>query len=233
MENKKVVCLISGGLDSCVTAYIAKKLDFNIYSLSFNYGQQHNKELECAKIISSEIKSKNHIIFNLDINTFGGSSLFKGEFKNKNKDISEIGKNIPSTYVPARNTIFLSISLAYAEVINAKAIYIGVTSNDYSGYPDCRPEYIKSFQNLANIATKKSIEGNNIIIKTPLIYLTKAEIIIKGYSLNVPFDKTWSCYKGGKKACGKCESCLLRLKGFKESKLKDPIIYESIPEWYK
>lgn len=232
MVEKKAVCLISGGLDSCVTAYIAKKLDYNIYSLSFKYGQQHNKELDCAKIISSELKAKNHIVFKLNINIFGGSSLFKGEFKNTKKDISEIGKIIPSTYVPARNTIFLSISLAYAETINANAIYIGVTSADYSGYPDCRPDYIKSFQNLANIATKKSIENSKILIKAPLIHLSKAEIIRKGYKLNVPFNKTWSCYKGGKKACGQCDSCLLRLKGFKESNLKDPINYESMPKWY-
>ena len=230
--EKKAVCLISGGLDSCVTAYIAKKLDYNIYSLSFKYGQQHNKELDCAKIISSELKAKNHTVFKLNINIFGGSSLFKGEFKNTKKDISEIGKTIPSTYVPARNTIFLSISLAYAETINANAIYIGVTSEDYSGYPDCRPDYIKSFQNLANIATKKSIENGKILIKAPLIHLSKAEIIRKGFKLNVPFNKTWSCYKGGKKACGQCDSCLLRLKGFKESNLKDPINYESMPKWY-
>ena len=232
MMEKKAVCLISGGLDSCVTAYIAKKLDYNIYSLSFKYGQQHNKELDCAKIISSELKAKNHTVFKLNINIFGGSSLFKGKFNNTKKDISEIGKTIPSTYVPARNTIFLSISLAYAETINANAIYIGVTSEDYSGYPDCRPDYIKSFQNLANIATKKSIENGKILIKAPLIHLSKAEIIRKGYKLNVPFNKTWSCYKGGKKACGQCDSCLLRLKGFKESNLKDPINYESMPKWY-
>ena len=230
--EKKAVCLISGGLDSCVTAYIAKKLDYNIYSLSFKYGQQHNKELDCAKIISSELKAKNHTVFKLNINIFGGSSLFKGKFKNTKKDISEIGKTIPSTYVPARNTIFLSISLAYAETINANAIYIGVTSADYSGYPDCRPGYIKSFQNLANIATKQSIENGKILIKAPLIHLSKAEIIRKGFKLNVPFNKTWSCYKGGKKACGQCDSCLLRLKGFKESNLKDPINYESMPKWY-
>ena len=230
--KKNAVCLISGGLDSCVTAYIANNLNYNIYSLSFNYGQQHNKEIKCAKYISSKLNSKEHIIFNLDIDKFGGSSLFKGNYINKKKNISEIGKKIPSTYVPARNTIFLSISLAYAEVINASSIFIGVTSTDYSGYPDCRPEYIKAFQKLIDISTKKTIEGNKIIIKTPLIHLSKKQIISKGNTLKVPFDKTWSCYKGGKKACGICDSCLFRLKGFKENKLKDPLEYETLPEWY-
>lgn len=230
--KKNAVCLISGGLDSCVTAYIANKLNYNIYSLSFNYGQQHNKEIECAKYISSKLNSKEHIIFNLDIDKFGGSSLFKGNYINKKKNISEIGKEIPSTYVPARNTIFLSISLAYAEVINASSIFIGVTSTDYSGYPDCRPEYIKAFQKLINISTKKTIEGNKIIIKTPLINLSKKQIISKGNTLKVPFEKTWSCYKGDKEACGICDSCLFRLKGFKDNKLKDPLEYETLPEWY-
>jgi 7-cyano-7-deazaguanine synthase len=233
MNEKRTVCLISGGLDSSVSAFIAKKLDYNIYTLSFNYGQQHGKELQCAKKISTLIKAKKHIIFNLDIDLFGGSSLYKGKFKKQKKKISEIGKVIPSTYVPARNTIFLSIALAYAEVINANSIFIGVNSTDYSGYPDCRPEYIKAFQNLADIATKKSIEGNIITIKTPLINLSKSQIIRKGYDLNVPFEETWSCYKGGYKACGECDSCLLRLKGFKKSNIKDPIKYETLPEWYK
>jgi 7-cyano-7-deazaguanine synthase len=233
MGKKRAICLLSGGLDSTVVAYIAKDLGYNIYSISFYYGQQHNKELICAKKISSNIKSKKHIIFKLNLDIFGGSLLFKGKFKNQEKDLLEIGNEIPQTYVPARNTIFLSIALAYAEVINAQSIFIGVNSMDYSGYPDCRPEFITAFQKLANIATKKSIEGNNIIIKTPLINLTKAQIIKKGYDLKVPFKDTWSCYKGGSIACGKCDSCLLRLKGFNESNIKDPLKYEFHPDWYK
>ena len=233
MGKKRAICLLSGGLDSSVVAYIAKDLGYNIYSISFNYGQQHNKELICAKKISSNVKSKNHIIFKLNLDIFGGSLLFKGKFKNHEKDLLEIGNEIPQTYVPARNTIFLSIALAYAEVINAQSIFIGVNSNDYSGYPDCRPEFIIAFQKLANIATKKSIEGNNIIIRAPLINLTKAQIIKKGYDLKVPFKDTWSCYKGSSIACGKCDSCLLRLKGFNESKIKDPLKYEFLPDWYK
>jgi 7-cyano-7-deazaguanine synthase len=231
--NNKAVCLISGGLDSCVSAYLAKSFDFEIYSLTFNYGQQHDKEIKFANMISSDIGSKNHIIFDLNLDIFKGSSLFKGNCIHNNENISENGKIIPLTYVPARNTIFLSIALAYAETIKANYIFIGVTSIDYSGYPDCRPEYIKAFQNLANIATKKSIEGEKILIKTPLINLTKAEIIKKGLELNVPFNKTWSCYRGGENACGICDSCSFRLKGFKESSLKDPIKYDYLPNWYK
>jgi len=233
MKKNKVVCLISGGLDSSVSAFIAKSLNYDIYSLTIDYGQQHKKELESAKNISSEISSINHIILKLNLNVFGGSTLFEGKYIDIKKNIENIGKEIPSTYVPARNTIFLSLGLAYAESINANAIYIGVNSTDYSGYPDCRPEYIKQFQILANIATKKSIENEKIIIETPLLYLSKSEIIKKGYNLKVPFKKTWSCYKGNSNPCGICDSCLLRLKGFKDANLKDPLDYKILPEWYK
>jgi len=232
MTKKKAVCLISGGLDSCVSAYTAKDENFDIYSLTIDYGQQHIKEIKCAKKISSELNSKQHIILKVNLNIFGGSTLFNGKFIDEKKSIEEIGKKIPSTYVPARNTIFLSLALGYAESINANSIYIGVTSTDYSGYPDCRPEYIKLFQKLANIATKKSIENEKIIIKAPLIYLSKADIISKGYKLGVPFNNTWSCYKGDNKPCGICDSCLLRLKGFKDSNLKDPLDYNELPYWY-
>ena len=233
MAKKKAVCLISGGLDSCVSAYTAKDENFDIYSLTIDYGQQHIKEIECAKMISSELNSKQHIILKVNLNIFGGSTLFNGNFIDEKKSIEDIGKKIPSTYVPARNTILLSLALGYAESINANSIYIGVTSTDYSGYPDCRPEYIKLFQKLANIATKKSIENGKIIIKAPLINLSKADIISKGYHLDVPFYNTWSCYKGDNKPCGICDSCLLRLKGFKDANLKDPLDYKILPEWYK
>ena len=135
------------------------------------------------------------------------------------------------TYVPARNTVFLSIGLAYAEVVHANAIFIGVTATDYSGYPDCRPEYIEAFQRLANLATKKGVEGEKIEIKAPLLFMNKSEIIRRGTELGVPFEKTWSCYQGGEKACGRCDSCLLRLKGFKDAGLKDPLEYEYLPDW--
>ena len=170
------------------------------------------------------------MIFNINLDKFGGSSLVNKKLKPEiNRKIDEIGKKIPSTYVPARNTVFLSIALAYAETIDADAIFIGVTATDYSGYPDCRPEYIKAYQKMVNLATKKCIEGNLIQIKTPLLNLSKAEIIKKGKKLGVPFDKTWSCYLGKKLACGRCDSCLLRLKGFKKAGLKDPIKYKDLP----
>jgi 7-cyano-7-deazaguanine synthase len=231
--GKKAVCLISGGLDSCVTSYIAKKEGYDIYGLTFFYGQRHDKEIRGAKNIASLIKVKDHIIFDIDLSKFKGSSLLdKSLAPEKNHSLNEIGKKIPSTYVPARNTIFLSISLAYAESIDAEAIFIGATSADYSGYPDCRPDYFKAFQKMANLSTKKGIEGKTIAIKTPLLNLSKSEIIKIGDKLNIPFEKTWSCYIGKNKACGRCDSCLLRLKGFKESGIKDPIEYDYLPDWY-
>lgn len=229
--KKKAVCLISGGLDSCVTAFIAKKKGYDIYALSFRYGQRHEKELLCAKKISKTLAAKNHIIFTIHLQKFGGSSLLTSSSEQiKNHSLKNIGKTIPSTYVPARNTIFLSLGLSYAEAINADAIFIGINSVDYSAYPDCRPQYIQAYQHLANLATKRGIKGKPIEIKTPLLHLTKSEIIQTGAKLNVPFVKTWSCYRGGAKACGHCDSCLLRLKGFKEAGLKDPIQYQTNSE---
>lgn len=230
---KKAVCLISGGIDSCVTAYLAKNENFDIYALTINYGQRHKKEIESAKIISSIIGVKDHIIIDMDFSKFGGSSLLDKSLEpESDRDLDEIGKIIPSTYVPARNTVFLSIGLAYAETIDAEAIFIGATSTDYSGYPDCRPEYIKAFQKTADLATKKGVEDKSIEIKAPLLHMSKADIIKKGLKLGAPLEKSWSCYIGGKKACGRCDSCLLRLKGFKEAGAKDPMDYESFPDWY-
>ncbi len=233
MMDRKAVCLLSGGLDSCVTAYIAKNMDYKIYALSFTYGQRHSRELESAKKIASSIPVEKHIIFDINLSQFGGSSLLN-TFKDSipNHPLEEIGREIPPTYVPARNTIFLSIALAYAETIDAETIFIGVNATDYSGYPDCRPEYIEAYQNMANLATKKAVEGHPIKIETPLINLSKADIIRRGVELKAPFHLTWSCYRGGTKACGRCDSCLLRLKGFKEAGVKDPISYETYPDWY-
>ena len=228
--TKKAVCLISGGLDSAVTAFIAKKQGYELYALSFRYGQRHTKELSCAKKIAKTVGVKNHIIFNLDLQKFGGSSLFStSSLDMKNHALKDIGKRIPSTYVPARNTVFLSLALAYAETINATAIFIGVNAVDYSAYPDCRPNYIRAYQHLANLATKQGVKGKKIHINAPLLSLSKAEIIKTGVKLNVPFTKTWSCYRGDVKACGRCDSCRLRLKGFHEAKVKDPIPYKTIP----
>jgi len=229
---KKAVCLISGGLDSCVTAHLAKNKGYEIYVLSFNYGQRHNREIECSKQIASAVKAKKHVIFDIDLSIFGGSSLVdKSSDLPRNLDLKDIGKTIPSTYVPARNTVFLSIGLAYAETVNADTIFIGATATDCSGYPDCRPEYIEAYQKMADLATKRGVEGKSIKIVAPLLHLSKAEIIKKGLELNAPFEKTWSCYQGDEKACGRCDSCLLRLKGFKEARVRDPIQYEFIPTW--
>jgi 7-cyano-7-deazaguanine synthase len=230
---KKTVCLISGGLDSSVTSFIAKEQGNSIYALSFNYGQLHKKELMCSKKIARIIDVTEHIILNLDLQKIGTSSLFANSSKPKlNKTINDIGNTIPATYVPARNTIFLSIALAYAESRDADTIFYGANAIDYSNYPDCRPEYIKAFQTMADYATKTGFEGKSITINAPLLFLKKSEIIRKGAKLNVPFEYTWSCYYGKKCACGRCDACLLRLKGFKDAKLKDPLLYDYYPEWY-
>ncbi len=232
---QNAVLLLSGGLDSSVSAYMAKQEGFiNCYALSFRYGQQHQKEIQAAKRIAQTLSVNEHLFFDLSLDLFGGSSLLKktNESIPKPESVEGIGNIIPSTYVPARNTIFLSIALSYAETKKADAIFIGVTASDYSGYPDCRPEYIKAYQQLANLATKRSVEGNPVTIKTPLLHLSKKEIVQKGNKLDVPFEKTWSCYNGEKKACGHCDSCLLRLKGFKEAEIQDPLPYSSYPPWY-
>ncbi len=229
------VCLISGGIDSSVTAYIAHEQGYReLFALSFKYGQLHGKEIACAKKIGGRLNVKEHIFFDLNLRQFGGSSLVDTSIKfPDNTDVfKSADKTIPSTYVPARNTIFLSIALAYAEIQKAEAIFIGVTATDYAGYPDCRPEYIKAFQQVANLGTKRGVEGKTIDIKTPLLHLSKKEIITKGMQLEVPFEDTWSCYRGRKQACGQCDSCLYRLKGFMEADIMDPISYECYPKWY-
>jgi 7-cyano-7-deazaguanine synthase len=231
--KKKAICLISGGLDSCVTAFIAKKQGYDLYALSFRYGQVHAKELTCAKDIAQAAGAKDHIIFDVDLSKFGGSSLLKSSSHLiQHHSVKDIGKKIPSTYVPARNTVFLSLALSYAEAIGAEAIFMGANAVDYSGYPDCRPDYIKAFQHLAELATKRGVEGRPIRIEAPLLHLTKAEIIKTGMKLQAPFHKTWSCYHGEKKACGECDACLLRLKGFQEAKIKDPVSYKTIPNQF-
>jgi 7-cyano-7-deazaguanine synthase len=190
--KKKAICLISGGLDSCVTAFIAKKQGYELYALSFRYGQTHSKELACAKNIAKAVGVKDHIIFDVNLSKFGGSSLLNTSSHSiRQHSLKEIGKTIPSTYVPARNTVFLSLSLSYAEAIGAEAIFIGANAVDYSGYPDCRPEYIKAFQRLAKLATKRGVEGKPICIEAPLLHLTKSEIIKTGMKLKAPLHKTW------------------------------------------
>jgi 7-cyano-7-deazaguanine synthase len=230
---KNAVCLLSGGLDSAVCAYSAKRDGYAIYALSFSYGQRHDKELTSAQAIAKAISTKDHKILSLPLDQIGGSSLIASTKEEiSDNTMNTLGHEIPRTYVPGRNTIFLSFGLAYGEVVNADALYIGVNAVDYSGYPDCRPEYIKAFQGVADIATKQAVTGHPIHIETPLQTLSKADIIRLGSSLQVPFELTWSCYRGGSKACGRCDSCLLRLRGFQEAGIPDPLDYETLPDWY-
>jgi len=216
---EKAVCLISGGMDSAVSAAIAKNEGYEIYAITFNYGQRNKKEMESATEIAKWLNAK-HKILEVNLRQIGGSAL------TDNIEVPEETYGIPITYVPARNTIFLSFALAYAEVIDADYIYIGVNAIDYSGYPDCRPEYLEAFQKMADLALKRSVEGRPIKIKAPLLYLSKAEIVKKGIELGVPFEKTWSCYREGEKHCGRCPSCKLRKKAFKEANVEDPTEYE-------
>ncbi|MCK4415664.1 MAG: 7-cyano-7-deazaguanine synthase QueC [Thermoplasmatales archaeon] len=230
---KKAVCLISGGLDSCVTSFIAKEQGYEIYAISFNYGQLHKKELDCSNKIAQAVGVENRIILDVDFQKFGKSSLLNTSSDSiQDHNLKDIAREIPSTYVPARNTVFLSMALAYAESTDADAIFIGVNAVDYSGYPDCRPEYIQAYQKMADLATKKGIEGRSIKIEAPLLQLTKSEIIKTGLKLNAPLADTWSCYRGEELACGRCDSCILRLKGFKDAGVEDPIQYEHYPDWY-
>ncbi|MZG30491.1 MAG: 7-cyano-7-deazaguanine synthase QueC [Nitrospinae bacterium] len=225
----KSVVLLSGGLDSTTTLAIAKKKGFELYCLTFDYGQRHRIELDRAGNIARHFGAIDHQIVNIDLRQFGGSALTDSIDIPTGRSQKEIASEIPITYVPARNTIFLSFCLAYAEVKEANDIFIGVNAVDYSGYPDCRPEFIKAFETLANLATKVGVEGEQPIkIHTPLIELTKAEIIKKGLGLGVDYSLTHSCYdptEGGL-SCGACDSCQLRLKGFEEAGVEDPLIYK-------
>jgi 7-cyano-7-deazaguanine synthase len=224
----KAIVLLSGGLDSTTALAIAENSGYDLFAISFNYGQRHKIELERAKTIAREIKTKEHRIINIDLRQFGGSALTDDIDVPIHRGNETIPASIPITYVPARNTIFLSYALAYAETIECYNIFIGVTSVDYSGYPDCRPEFITAFEMLANLATKTGIEGvDRIKIHTPLIHMTKAEIIKEGLSLGVNYGLTHSCYDPNEVglSCGACDSCLLRLKGFKKLGVEDPLKY--------
>jgi len=215
----KAVCLISGGMDSFVSAAIAKNKRYEIFALTFDYSQKNKKEILCAKKIAKFLEVKKHLILKIDL-SWTKSALTNKKIKVPDKIVS----GIPSTYVPGRNTIFISIALSYAETIDADAIFTGVNAVDFSGYPDCRPKYIKQFQQLINIATKKTVEGEKIKLKTPLLHLPKSEIIKKGAALGIDFSLTWSCYNNRKNPCGKCPSCLLRAKGFKKAGIPDPLL---------
>ena len=227
--KKPAVILLSGGLDSTTVLAIAKSQDYDPYALSFRYGQRHAVELESAGRVAAAQGVRRHVIADIDLRVFGGSSLTSDTAVPKHDAADELDDEIPSTYVPARNTIFLSFALAYAETVGAQDIFIGVNALDYSGYPDCRPEYIAAFQNMANLATKAGVEGSRLSIHTPLITLTKAEIITTGMALGVDYGLTSSCYDPSDVGhpCGHCDSCLLRLKGFSEAGHVDPLTYQA------
>ena len=225
----KAVVLLSGGIDSATCGAIAKEEGFSLYALSFSYGQRHSYELEAAKKIAQHLSVAEHRVITIDLRAFGGSSLTSDTDVPKNQLEKNLGEaKIPNTYVPARNTIFLSYALAWAEVIESSDIYIGVNAIDYSGYPDCRPDFIRAFEYVANVATKAGFEGEGFTIHSPLIDLYKSEIIQAGISLGVDYSITHSCYDPSPEgmACGSCDSCTIRRKGFEEAKVPDPTVYK-------
>ena len=226
MSNKAVI-LLSGGLDSTTCLAIAKNQGFELYALTFNYGQRHDFELKSAQKIVDHFQIKNHSIVNIDLAQFGGSALTDEIDVPKDRSESKM-TDIPITYVPARNTVFLSLALAWAETLNAFNIFIGVNALDYSGYPDCRPEYIAAFEKTANLATKAGISGASFKIHTPLINMKKSEIILNGLELGLDYGLTSSCYDPLKDGvpCGHCDACILRLKGFQEADTLDPLSYQ-------
>jgi 7-cyano-7-deazaguanine synthase len=227
-EKKKAVVLLSGGLDSATTLALALAEGFAIYALSFRYGQRHSIELEGARRIASSFGVEKHLIVDIDLGAIGGSALTDEIEVPKGRSSDEMSSAIPVTYVPARNTIFLSFALAWSEVLGANDIFIGVNALDYSGYPDCRSEYIEAFERMASLATRSGVEGRGRLkIHTPLVQMTKAEIIEIGLGLGVDYSLTHSCYdpRADGRACGRCDSCLLRLKGFREAGARDPISY--------
>jgi 7-cyano-7-deazaguanine synthase len=227
----KAVVLLSGGLDSTTTLAVARDEGYVPYALTFRYGQRHEVEIEAARRIAARYGVAEHVVVEIDLRLFGGSALTSETEVPKDRKLDEMAQGIPITYVPARNTIFLSFALAWAEVLGAADIFIGVNALDYSGYPDCRPEYIEAYQRMANLATKAGVEGaQTLTIHTPLINLSKAEIIKKGLQLGVDYSLTSTCYDPSidGRACGRCDACLLRLKGFSENGIQDPAAYQAV-----
>jgi 7-cyano-7-deazaguanine synthase len=226
--KRKAVVLLSGGLDSATAAAIAKSDGFDVYAMTFEYGQRHEFEIQTAKRVAKALGVAEHIVCKIDLRAFGGSALTSDIEVPKHRTREEMSTGIPVTYVPARNTIFLSFAVGWAETLGANDIYIGVNALDYSGYPDCRPEYIEAYQQMARLATKVGVEGSNLTIHTPLIALTKGQIITRGLELGVDYSITNTCYDPSEdgKACGQCDACLLRLKGFEENGMSDPAPYQ-------
>jgi 7-cyano-7-deazaguanine synthase len=231
MTKPNAVVLLSGGMDSATTAAIALSRGFEVHALTFRYGQRHSVELEAARRVVGHLGIRRHVVLDIDLRAFGGSAL-TGELElPKDTPMEQIGQRIPATYVPARNTIFLAFALGWAEVLGASDIFIGANAMDYSGYPDCRPEYIEAFQRMAALATRAGVEeGRRLSIHTPLIELSKREIIERGLAIGVDYGLTLTCYDPASDgaACGHCEACLLRLKGFREAGLEDPAPYQTV-----
>jgi len=230
MSGPKAVVLLSGGLDSTTVAAIALDRGFDVHALTFRYGQRHKAEVEAARRVAERLGIRRHEVLDIDLRAFGGSALTGDLEVPKDTPIDEIGHRIPSTYVPARNTIFLAFALGWSEVLGASDIFLGANALDYSGYPDCRPEFIESFQTMANLATRAGVEGGRkLTIHTPLITLSKREVIERGLALGVDYGMTRTCYDPSPDgaACGRCEACLLRLKGFREAGLEDPAPYQT------
>jgi 7-cyano-7-deazaguanine synthase len=223
----RAVVLLSGGLDSTTVLAIARAAGFDAYALSFDYGQRHVHELESARRVAAALGTADHVVASIDLRVFGGSALTSDIDVPKHRPIDSMGESIPITYVPARNTIFLSFALAWSEVLGAQDIFIGVNALDYSGYPDCRPEYIEAYERMANLAVKAAVEGaSRLRIHTPLIAMSKADIIRRGLELGVDYALTSSCYDPDEDGapCGACDSCLLRRKGFQEAGVFDPVL---------
>jgi 7-cyano-7-deazaguanine synthase len=232
-NKRKAVVLLSGGLDSTTVLAIARNEGYDVYALTFRYGQRHEVEIEAARRICESFGVTQHVVAEIDLRAFGGSALTDDIAVPKGRAPKEMSEGIPVTYVPARNTIFLSFALAWAEVLGASDIFIGVNVLDYSGYPDCRPEYIEAFQRMADLATKAGVEGHQkLVIHTPLISLTKAQIVKKGIALGVDYSLTITCYDPSEDgaACGQCDACLLRLKGFAENGMSDPARYQEVAQ---
>lgn len=228
MSNRPAVILLSGGLDSATTAAIARHQGFALYALSIDYGQRHRHELAAARRVAASMQVQNHLMLRVDLNHVGGSALTDAMEVPKDRGWESMSHEIPLTYVPARNTILLALALSHAEVVGAADLFLGVNAIDYSGYPDCRPEFIAAFERLANLATKAGVEGKlRFKIHTPLIHWTKTQIIRRGIELGVDYSLTHSCYDPSPAgvSCGRCDACLLRLKGFAEAGLVDPISY--------
>lgn len=223
---RSAVVLLSGGLDSATVMAIAQSQGYAVHAITFDYGQRHAIEMQCAKRIAKAMGIADHRTIHIDLRAFGGSALTADIDVPKDRSLADMTAEIPVTYVPARNTIFLSFALAFAEVIGSNDIFIGVNALDYSGYPDCRPQYIKAFEEMANLATRSSVQGNALRIHAPLISMTKAEIIQTGHKLGVDYGLTVSCYdpKADGKPCGACDACQLRAKGFWEARLTDPAL---------